>query len=490
MNKRLFALSALLSLILAGCGDSTGTDVQTTGIPEDTAVTVTEDAAPRDGLPEELDFGGAEVKIHSGLWMGISKDPLSEYYVEKETGDIVNDAVYNRNRAVEERLNVKFSHTWHETTWETRATELAFYTSSIMSGDDFFDIVFYIAHLMPSVALGGSMYNLADMEYIDLSQPWWAQLYNGAATVNGNLYFATGDIVLGNYLNAYCMYFNHQLIGTLDMENPYELVKNGKWTLETVRTMSAEAYSDLNGNAKADEGDRFGLVVQGGNIISGFMESSEVQILEIADDGLSGEYVFANEHNTNVVQRVCKLLFESEGVLYGKDGTADQYLFNDGNVVFTGGWFSDTDYYRDLEFDYGVIPYPKYDENQDDYYTRMGTACPVVAVPVTTDDPDMISAVLEVMAAEGYYQMRPAYFDTALKNKYSRDEETKDMVDRIISNVTVDFGTIYVYILNDISDKFKSMIGQNNANWASGAEKWEKSTLKNLETLLATLNNT
>lgn len=485
MKKQTTAIILLFAILLAGCGGTEGTNTMTSAADAETI-----SAEPRDGLPEDLDFGGAEVKLHASLWMGVTKDPLAEYYIEEENGDIVNDAVYQRNCTVEDRLNVRLAYTWNETVWDTHDEELSFYISSIMAGDDAFDAVFYIAHLLPSVAVSGFMHNLADMKYIDLSQPWWAQMYNSAATVGGKLYFATGDIALGNYLHSYCMFFNHALIDTLKLENPYDLVDSGKWTLDKLRSMSVASYSDLNGNAAADKDDRFGLVVEGENIISGFMESSKVNIIEIAKDGMSGEYVFGNEHNVNVVEKVRELLFDSEGVLYVKDssGYANEYIFTKGNVVFTGGWFGDTDYYREMNFDYGIIPYPKYDEAQDDYYSRIGTACPVVAVPVTTDNPDMVSAVLEVMAAEGYYQIRPAYFDMALKNKYSRDEKTKDMVDKIIENVTVDFGTIFVYSLNNISDKFKNTIKKNQSDWVSNTETWKSQVMASLDTLLGTLN--
>lgn len=153
-------------------------------------------------------------------------------------------------------------------------------------------------------------------------------------------------------------------------------------------------------------------------------------------------------------------------------------------VVFTGGWFGDTDFYREVDFDFGVLPYPKYDEEQTNYQTRVGTGAPVVAIPVTTKDPSMVSAVLEVMSAEGYYQMRPAYFDTALKNKYSRDEQTREMIDLITGNISVDFGTIYVYVLDSIDDQFKNTVYVNDPNWASKTASWEKSVMTKLDTLL------
>ncbi|MBO5219278.1 MAG: hypothetical protein J6C52_07605 [Clostridia bacterium] len=481
MKKQTTAILLLFAILLAGCVGTEPAD--TTAAATDAQTTA---AGPRDGLPDDLDFGGKEVKFHAGLWY-TSKNPAAEYFVEESNGDIVNDAVYYRNQAVEERLNVKLTFDLRETDWGGRQVELNYITQSIMAGDNAFDIAAYISHLMPSVAVGGAMHNLTEMKYLNLSQPWWASGYNNISEVNGNLYFAVGDVVMGMYGATYSMFFNHALIEELKLENPYDLIESGKWTLDKLREMTEAGYGDLNGDTTMDESDRLGLVIQGGNHISGFMEACDVRIFDMAADGESGEYIFGSEHNVNVVDKVVRLVHETAGSFYSKEAAANEYLFFDGNTVFTGGWISDTDYYRELDFDFGVIPYPKYDEKQDKYYSRLGTSCPVVTIPVTCSDTDMASAVLEVMAAEGYYQVRPAYFDTALKEKYSRDEKTKDMIDLIIESITVDFGTIYVYSLNDISDKFKSTIGQNNANWASGTETWKAQVMTSLDTLLKTL---
>jgi hypothetical protein len=326
------------------------------------------------------------------------------------------------------------------------------------------------------------------MKYLDLSQPWWARGFNNAAEINGRLYFAAGDIIMGMYGSTCAMFFNHALINELKLENPYDLVESGKWTLDKLREMTEVSYGDLNGDTKMDEKDRLGLVLQGGNHISGFLESCGVRIFNIADDGSSGEYVYGNEHNVNVVEKLVQLIHGSKGSYFSVEATPNEYLFFKGNTVFTGGWISDTDYYRALNFDFGIVPYPKYDEAQENYYSRLDTSCPVVTIPVTCSDTDVASAVLEVMAAEGYYQVRPAYFDTALKEKYSRDEKTKDMIDLTINNITVDFGTIYVYSLNGITDKFKGTIGKNDANWVSNTETWKAQVMTSLDTLLETLN--
>ncbi|MBP3293011.1 MAG: hypothetical protein J6N32_04595, partial [Clostridia bacterium] len=60
----------------------------------------------KDSLPETMDFGGTEVRVFS---RGGDKDTLMEFSAEEMTGDVVNDAVFTRNLAVQERLNVKMN---------------------------------------------------------------------------------------------------------------------------------------------------------------------------------------------------------------------------------------------------------------------------------------------------------------------------------------------------------------------------------------------
>lgn len=483
MKRRFTAFILMLAVLLFGCGSETQEESIAPAEPDSTEP----EAESGDSLPEGLDFGGAEVRFHAGLWY-TSKNPENEYYVEEENGDIVNDAVYYRNQRVEDRLNVKLTFDLRPTVWASRQEELNYITQSVMAGDDAFDIAAYIAHLMPSIAVGGTMHNLNDMKYLDFSAPWWASGYNDVSEINGRLYFAVGDVVMGMYGATYSMFFNQNLIDQLKLEDPYTLVENGSWTLDKLRELTEAGYGDLNGDTKADENDRLGLVIQGGNHISGFMEACNIGILQLDSDGRGGEYIFGSSHNTEVVEKLVRLIHETEGAFYTSEAAANEYLFFGGNTVFTGGWISDTDYYRELEFDFGILPYPKFDEQQESYFSRVGTSCPVVTIPVTCRNTDMASAVLEAMASEGYYTVRPAYFDTALKEKYSRDEKTKEMIDLIIDGICVDFGTIYVYSLNDISDQFKNTISRNDANWASNTKSWESGVMTSLEALLAVIN--
>ena len=479
-------LAALL-LSSVGCGE-TGAETETAagGTAAETLSRETESPYP-DSIPLGLDFGGRSVKLHAGLFNEHVKDPMSHYSVEAETGDIVNDAVYRRNQTVEERFNCSLVYDGLEFDYGGRMEEMNYVTNSLMAGDNAFDAVFEIVHLLPSYITSGALYDMHDMKYIDLEAPWWMQKYNAVAERNGNLYFAVGDITMGIYYSPYAFFFNKQLINDLDLEDPYALVRDGKWTVDQLIAMSKAGYADLNGNSKVDAEDRLGCVIQSGNEIQGFIESCGVSFITVGADG-TAEYTFGCEHNTEVVDKLYRLLYETEGSLYvGKQVTPDQHQFCQGQTVFNGSWLTAMDYYRELNFDFGLIPYPKYDEAQTAYATHLGTACPAVCVPVTCSDPDAVSAVLEALASEGYRTLRTAYFDTALKEKYSRDEDTKEMIDLLISGISVDFGDIYVYTLSGLTDEFKNLLGGRSRDLASIAAKLEKNVNAKLEELLAAL---
>ena len=73
-----------------------------------------------------------------------------------------------------------------------------------------------------------------------------------------------------------------------------------------------------------------------------------------------------------------------------------------------------------METDFGIIPYPLYDENQEDYHTQVADCSTMFALPADCRDTSFAGAVLEAIAAESYRSVTPAYFEVALNEKYTR----------------------------------------------------------------------
>jgi len=486
-------LASMLASGLASCSNDETSDEASDVTTADTAVIESAKSETTtsiyDTLPTDLDYNGADVTLHVGVFTEHLADPFRDFCVEEPCGDVVDDAVYERNKAVEEALNVKLNWTNIDYDYSQRQKQINYVTAGMMAGDDSFDAVFDILHILPTYITYGGLVDMSDTMYINFENPWWAEKYNDVAVVNGKQFFATGDIVLGIYQGPYCMFFNTALAESMGADDPYTHVNSGTWTIDTLGRMVSSAYSDINGSSDRDDNDRYGLTINSGNDIMGFMESLDMRIIELNDDFTSGEYLFGSEHNVDAFDAVYRLMYENPGVNYiPVQVTPGEHIFLNGNVLFNTGWLSHTDFYRDTEFDYGIIPYPKFDESQEEYYTRLSTACHGVAISVSCADPDMVSAVLEFMAAEGYRDLRPAYLDTALKEKYSRDETSKAMIDLIIDGVTVDFINIYTYTFNNASDMFKKVLSNKSDAWASTVEARRESIMATLESLLEQIN--
>ena len=96
---------------------------------------------------------------------------------------------------------------------------------------------------------------------------------------------------------------------------------------------------------------------------------------------------------------------------------------------------------RDMDDDFGVIPYPKFDEN-DEYSTAINGAAPLVIIPVSVSDVNRTGAITEALAAYGHRDVIPAFYEKSLKSKYARDEESEEMMDLIKDSIIYDIGYV------------------------------------------------
>ena len=158
-------------------------------------------------------------------------------------------------------------------------------------------------------------------------------------------------------------------------------------------------------------------------------------------------YTFMNDSFVEKYSKLYKLLRETESVKYDDCGGASGMGyglypgFRADRILFLGTAIRTTEDMRDMTGDYGIIPYPLYDENQKDYITyNLGTA--YMSVLLSAKNPEMSAVMLEALNAENWKNVIPAYLDTALKGKYSRDEKTAGMIDLVNSASYFDFAFV------------------------------------------------
>ena len=425
----LFLLAALAIQTVACGGTPTGGEVTST----DTESTAPETEKPFLDDLGEYDFGGKDFT----MLVRASRNDL--ICPDEETGDVVNDAIYERNRKISERFKVNIksvgleddSGIWNQTL-----------EGDVMSGSGDYDVV------MPDYWWGcetrGLFLNMLDYDAFDFSKPYWCAGWNDSAEIYGQLYSAVGSMSLDLIRMLEVIYMNPKLIDSLSLENPYDLVEEGKWTLDKLLEMSNAALSDLNGDSEYKiSDDRLGYAfdLQAGRAL---FASAGMKLATRTSDG-SYEYKFMNEGFVDMYNKIYKIINSEKSCYYMKNGQTDlatgtdlNSIFKAGNLLFLGAQIGNTDKLRDMNDDYGIIPTPKLDEKQKDYVTyNLGTY--YMAILKTAKDPEMSAVMLEALNAESYKSVVGTYFDTALKGKYSRDEKTAEMLDLILGNAFFDF---------------------------------------------------
>ena len=490
MNKKLLSTLLLVAMMasLAACGGEAAGGNDTTGGADTTAAPIDTDHDANgfllDSIPADTDFGGAEFN----LLVREAKAP-TEFFVEEQTGDIVDDSLYNRNRTIEDRLGIKLNYIPMPGEWGERDNFNGAIKNSVLAADGAYDLCSVLSNQLSVLTLEGLLTNMNTLDYLDFEKPWWAKGLLSELAVDDKLYFASGDASLGLIKGMMCVFYNKQLCEDYKITGLYDLVNEGKWTIDKVASLIKDTYKDLNGDGVKDPGDQIGFGLGSWNQLYGFIDSFNIQILERDDNDYPSKFIFDNEHATDAFQKLVALFKDSPDFMTEKsDSTLTQDAFRAGRVVLCTGEFGDTDIYREISsFDYGVLPFPKYDENQKEHRTTARATYSSFCIPVTAKDPNMSAAVLECFASESYRKVSPAYFERALKIKYSRDDESAMMFDLIKSSVTFSFATSFTMSIGDPQNMWKGQLAAYNESWTSYMAGWIPGAQEKLNSALEIL---
>ncbi|MBE6710893.1 MAG: extracellular solute-binding protein [Ruminococcaceae bacterium] len=476
MKRTLSLVLALLLLASAtACGnapeqtaDSAGSTVSAS--PEVTEETEAPETEITDNLPEK-DYEGRAVNLLT------SAEQWQDLYNSEQTGEVMDDAVYERNLAVEDRFGVKLNYqVFNGYTAGMDAVKTAL-SGSVMSGGADYDLLVGSSSYITPLVADNLLADLYDAEYIDLNAPWWFSYINRELEIAGKLPVGAGSYGMLNYAWAVVTFFNKNLLTQYQLEDPYTLVQEGKWTWDAMMSLSEKVRTDTDGNQVYDQNDILGI-------------ASTWDYLGNFGDAMGCVYTEKNEDGSVTYFPMSEKLADVNGKLYkviNGDNYLDGYNMPGGDTTYTAmiNAFAadhalfmihrlihvDTEAMRDME-GYGIIPLSKYDEAQDHYIT------PVVAeasgIPAVVADAEMSAILLEALQFETWKSVRPAYYDIALKGKYTQDEVSGQMLDLIFENATCSFAYMYTRFTDGYP---ASNLGQTEdyASWfASNSKKWQK----------------
>lgn len=265
------------------------------------------------------------------------------------------------------------------------------------------------------------------------------------------------------------------------------MVLDGKWTCEALYSQSEAFYVDVNGDGLKDTNDQLGYGIITGNIIDHLYYDAGAEMTTRDTDGkplLNGN----NEHNVNVLEWILRFCYDNTGaLLYPATEEGLQEIrenFIGGKNAFLLSFLNIASRLRDMEDDYGIIPYPKYDENQTTYLSLVHDDAPLYALPADCTKYDDCCLVLEAMAAESYRRVTLVNYEKALKTKYVRDAVSSRIIDIIRDNPTTDFGYIYSYALDNLGLYARSIASKGKNIYTSYYRSHEGQAQKYLDALI------
>ena len=482
MQKRYVSvfLAALIALTLVVCGCEPGkpsatTAADTSGAAGTETGELTQDTDPSvitDKLPDRKFNNYTYHIIGQGGAGWTASDILRP---ENYTEDGFNDAKLRRYQNVEERFGVTIEPFLSETVYTT-------VQAGILSNDMGFDLINMDTRNTSNAALANLLLNLNDLEFIDLSQPYYDQNYIHDMSYRGKLFSVVTDITTMDMFVTWIIMYNRDMLKRHDLESPYDLVQENRWTLDTFNSMLKDVSVE-NGDSKWDEKDTYGFAAHTGSARNLFYacglsicekdENSDTPVLTLGNK---------SEQLTLTTDKVSDILYNDNKTLMN---TAIVEAFEEGRSLFLAEITGYLGRFREMKDDFGVVPYPKLNSEQDRYYTTNDPCIMVFSMPAYSYKQDALERseiIFEALCCESYNLVRPAYYVDVLGGKETRDYRDYEMLDLIRNSRIYDFGLFND--LGSVSQIFNSLASKKDPKVASLLKSGMKSGEKALNKIL------
>ena len=452
----------------ADTGTESGTDTQPQIVSEETI----DPSLYQSELPE-ADYDGYTFTFLKYYYAGSLWEPR-DLWCETADGDLINDAVYKRNLAVSEKFNVEF-----EEIASDNYTGLL--TKANKSGDDAYGSVQLFLQHVPSILLGKNLLNVSNLPYLNFDKKYWDLHVIEPLTIGGECYLFNGDINISENDASGILMLNKIVAADSNVENLYELVTNGTWTVDKFSGLIKGISSDVDGDGEMTYKDKWGFICQYDSM-SSFLTGMGGSFAQKDENDLP-VLSFYNDKNISASEKLFAVMYDAQNSfniqkLTGVSGDVKNYadaMFNENRALFYWVRMRQLEDYRVMDTDFGLLPMPKYDEAQQNYITEINVFIgTTIAVPTVANDPERTSVILEALAEQSHIYLTPAYYDLQLGSKLTRDEDSVKMLDIILSNENIDIGEVYAF--GTLANSFVLMATNNDTNVSSMYEKLREKT--------------
>ena len=403
-----------------------------------------------DGIGE-YDFEGADFTI-------LTRKETNYEHLGDMAGDSVSQKVYERNQTVMERFNVNIKTVEMIGDYEQREAFITALRAENMSPTGAYDLVSTHNVYLGWTGVEGIAADLTKLPEIDLTKDYWNQNLYNELNINGACYMMIGDIAHTLYEYISVMFVNTNVLTNNNiieggMDGLYNLVEEGKWTWGTVYEMSKD-YG-------IGQEDTYGLVMNIHAMRAAFIAQDAYIYDRDESTGLLYMKDAADEHLINAVQNLSKF-FARENSYFTKDwgtGSTDlNPIFADGKTLFYPQTLGESKAFMEtMGGGYSVLPLPKFDEFQSDYYTITADNVTGVMVMTSTKDKTMSGVITQALCMYGQQLVTPEYYERVLKYRYNDDPRSVEMLDKIRDSLTIQpVGTYYDTGID--SDMFRDIV--------------------------------
>ena len=440
MVKRIIALVMVVCMALpmfVACGDDKNSSATTAApiVPGNTDKDDPEIIAVNNYVNDLASEQKASVEGKTFTWIGVGVTKETE-----ETGDLEEDALYFRQRDLEDIFGIEWITAENEGVEGGPHPTFENVRKDVMAGTKAYNVVGgTTAAVCQPLFLQGCLADISGYQVLDLSQDWWTQSLSDTYQIAGSTYFLTGMIVSSYYYDSYCIMYNKEVAADYGIPNLYDLVKNNEWTFDEFFKIAEKVPSNENksGAYRFNRPDGTVLMWANNMPITHFNELGNPYVPEELSKELSDladkfSAIFGDEAITAGVE-----LGESITEKYGADSFTE--MFSKGEILFLIDTTGEAAYLREEEVDFGILPMPKKDSAQEKHISYIEPwGAYHVAVPKTTNDEHVTDVILEAMGALSKKYLKPAIYDNILKGRSTYDKDSKVMIDIILDGKTYD----------------------------------------------------
>ena len=431
MKKRICAslLAAILLLSATSCGGGADNpSIAKENSSDSTGEVTTQTIISR--LPD-ADFGGYEFNIFG--------EKLRDYYfVEEQTGEVVNDAIFERNQLVSERYNIKLN--FNLVDWMTGNKQIE---QNVLAGDNSYDLLTSTHLYLGNCLINGYFLDWSGIPHVDLSQDYYVKDANETYSIGDKTMLLFGDFMESTYRNCWIFLFNKELAEQNKITDLYATVDSGKWTIDYLTEIIKDTAQDLDGNTVYDKNDFYGLTLDRYGSVDSFVRALGLSAIS-KDENNYPVLDFYNEQTVDAYNKLYSLFHGADGVYSkGEAFTTVNDFFVQDRCIFTSCLLEklmDASI-RDMKTDYGVLPFPKGSESQEKYLTYLdGTfSAQMIAITAPEENLERTGIIVEALNAYSHEYILPAVYDTSLKLKFTRDDDSSRMLDIILDGRSYSF---------------------------------------------------